>query len=106
MECFGQGVSRSRDYCGVESKQKATKRSHNRTFEESGIEFHRAFQTVHNIVRKLSILFECLPDSRNIAVAEDSVAAFEKAELMSIPLDILILEERDKALLDCQRFVR
>src|ERR1043165_8105504 len=65
---------------------------------------HHCLLVAEQVITQSAILLECLPDSGNIAVPKNSVAAFEKAGLASVPLDILILEEGDDALCNCQAF--
>ena len=64
---------------------------------------HRLF-IAEQVIGQTRILLQRLPNPGDVSVSEDSEAALKETRLPAVSLDILIREEGDGCLCDCQSF--
>ena len=63
---------------------------------------HTGLLVAHQDVLEVGILLQSLPDTGHVAVTEDAEHAGEECVLLSIPLDVLIFQEKNQGLRHCQ----
>ena len=63
---------------------------------------HAGLLVAHQDVFEIGILLQRLPNAGHVAVTEDAEHAGEECVLLSIALDVLILQEKNQGLRHCQ----
>ena len=62
---------------------------------------HARLLVAHQDVFEIGVLLQSLPDARDVSVSEDAQHSGEELVLLTIPLDILILQKLNQGLRHC-----